>query len=165
MKKCKLFLMSVLLVCVTGLAVYAVEQKVMSVQVKKGCVRSTPSFLGKIVAGLAYGDRVNILEQQGSWNKVNKEGSGCKGWMHASALTQKKIVLKPGAEDVKKAASSDELALAGKGFNEQVEGEFKKKNPAIDFTWIDKMEKIIISQKDMQNFLKKGEINPEGGEE
>jgi len=135
----------------------------MSVQVKNGQVRSVPSFLGKIIAKLSYGATVNVLEQTGSWNKVALSGNAGEGWMHASALTTKKIVLNPGDADVEKAASSDEIALAGKGFNEQVEGEFKKKNPAIDFVRIDKMEKIVVSQNEMQQFVKLGGLTPEGG--
>ena len=135
----------------------------MSVQVKNGQVRSAPSFLGKIVAKLSYGTRVDVVEQTGSWNKVALSGKASEGWMHVSALTPKEIVLNPGASDVEKAASSDEIALAGKGFNEQVEGAFKKKNPNIDFNQIDKMEKIVVSQNDMQQFLKLGGLTPEGG--
>ena len=135
----------------------------MSIQVKNGQVRSAPSFLGKIVAKLSYGDRVDVLEEKGSWSKVTLAGKGSEGWIHVSALTTKTIVLNPGAEDVEKSASSDEIALAGKGFNEQVEGEFKKKNPKIDFTQIDKMEKIVVSQSKMQQFLKQGGLRPEGG--
>ncbi len=78
-------------------------------------------------------------------------------------LTEKKVVLKPGASDVKKAATNDEIALAGKGFNKQVEGEFKTRNQNIDFIWIDKMEKITVSQSQMQKFLKQGKLYPEGG--
>jgi hypothetical protein len=83
--------------------------------------------------------------------------------MHVSALTTKEIVLNPGSEDVEKAASSDEIALAGKGFNEQVEGEFRKKNPDIDFRRIDRMEKIVVAQNEMQRFLKRGGLAPQGG--
>ncbi|MBN2467525.1 MAG: SH3 domain-containing protein [Deltaproteobacteria bacterium] len=163
MNRFKVPILTFVLVCLTGWGVYAVGQKVMSVQVKQGCVRSTPSFLGKIVASLAYGDRVDVLEEKDPWAKICVSGKKCEGWMHVSALTNKKIVLKAGAEDVEKAASSDEVALAGKGFNEQVEGEFKKKNPKIDFAWVDKMEKIVVSQNAMQTFLKEGGVNPEGG--
>ena len=86
-----------------------------------------------------------------------------EGWIHASALTPKKIVLRAGAEDVEAAASSDELALAGKGFNQQVESEFRAKNPNLDFTWIDEMETYVVSENEMKQFLKEGELSPEGG--
>jgi hypothetical protein len=39
------------------------------------------------------------------------------GWLHQSALTKKTISMKAGGQDVATAASGDELALAGKGFN------------------------------------------------
>jgi hypothetical protein len=94
---------------------------------------------------------------------VGKSGTEIKGWMHASALTEKKIVLKPGAEDVQQAASSDELTLAGKGFNEQVEKSFKTKNPNVDFSGVDRMEKVVISQKEIQQFLQTGKLVPKGG--
>ncbi len=135
----------------------------MSVQIKQGELRARPSFLGTIVARLSYGDQVEMRGRQGSWLKVGFERQGVEGWMHSSALTTKKIVLRAGDQDVRQAASSDELALAGKGFNQQVEDAYKTKNPNIDFAWIDKMEKIVVSQNDMRVFLQEGQVTPEGG--
>ena len=84
--------------------------------------------------------------------------------MHSSALSQKKIVLKPGAADLEQAASSDEITLAGKGFNQQVENDFKTKNPQVDFMWINRMEKITVTQKQIQTFIKEGQLSPKGEE-
>jgi SH3-like domain-containing protein len=135
----------------------------MSVQVKNGQIRATPSFLGKLVAPLNYGDRLQVLEQQGDWSKVTAPG-GQTGWVHSSALTKKKIALQAGAQNAQTAASGDEMALAGKGFNSAVEADFKAKNRHIDFTWVDKMEKIKVAPESMQQFLKQGGIQPaEGG--
>jgi hypothetical protein len=163
MIKLKTSLITFFLICLTGFAAFAVGQSIMSVQVKKGQIRLTPSFLGRIVALLSYGDRVYVLEQKGSWTKVGLSRGVSDGWIHSSALTRKKIILKAGAQDVQTAASSDELALAGKGFNQQVESEFRAKNPNLDFTWVDRMEKFVVSEKQMKKFLKKGEVFPKGG--
>ena len=134
----------------------------MSVQVKDVPVRATPSFVGKVVGALAYGDQVEIQQTQGAWSKV--AGAGVSGWMHTSTLSSKKIVLASGREQAKVAASGDELALAGKGFNSDVEAQFKAGHKDIDFTWIDRMEKIKIPSSEMQVFLKKGDItSKEGG--
>jgi hypothetical protein len=141
----------------------AAAEKMMSVQVKTGQLRAAPSFLGKIVATVSYGDRVGVKEEKGAWSRVGLPGGGIEGWIHTSALTPKKIVLKAGASDVSRTASSEEIALAGKGFNEQVEGEFKAKNPDLDFTWVNRMEKIVVTQEEMQRFLKEGEVSPKGG--
>ena len=137
--------------------------KAMSVQVKQGQVRATPSFLGKIVATLAYGDRVQALEDRNGWVKVVPPGSKTPGWMHSSALTEKKIVLKAGRKETAAAASSGELALAGKGFNSDVEAEFKKKYKNIDFTWIDRMESMKVPPDRIGVFLREGGLAPAQG--
>ena len=135
----------------------------MSVQVKSGQVRATPSFLGQVIAPLNYGDRLQVLETQGDWSKVTAPG-GQTGWVHSSALTKKKIAMKAGSQNAQTAASGDELALAGKGFNSDVEADFKAKNRNVDFTWVDKMEKIKVNPESKQRFLKEGGIQPaEGG--
>jgi hypothetical protein len=149
------------LVCL--LAITATAQAQMSVQVQQAQLRSTPSFLGKIITTIAYAKQVQVVEEQGDWMKVIPAGSSTEGWMHTSALTKKKIILKAGEEDVALAASSDEVALAGKGFNAEVEKEFKAQNSEVDYNAVDKMEKIVISQNQMQAFLTKGGLSPEGG--
>ena len=146
----------------TVLTVYAVEKKIMSIQVKKGVVRTQPSFLGKIVSQLPYGDQVSVQDAKGAWYLIAKPEKRANGWIHSSALSQKKIVLKPGASDVEQAASSDEITLAGKGFNKQVENDFKSRNPQTDFKWVDKMEKVVISQNQILAFIKEGQLSPKG---
>jgi uncharacterized protein YgiM (DUF1202 family) len=139
-------------------------QETLSVQVKEGELRATPSFLGKIVARVAYGDRVTVIEERGAWKKVSLKG-GPQGWMHTSALTTKRIALKAGQTNVQTDATQNELALAGKGFNEQVESSFRKQNKSLDYTWINRMETFKVSPDLMRNFLVQGDVTPpsEGG--
>jgi uncharacterized protein YgiM (DUF1202 family) len=151
-----------MIVAATVLAAGTAE---MSVQVKTAQIRATPSFLGKLIAPLNYGDRLQVLEQQGDWSKVTAPG-GQTGWVHSSALTKKKISMTAGGQNAQTGASGDELALAGKGFNSAVEADFKAKNRNVDFTWVDKMEKMKVSAESMQQFLKDGGIQPvEGGKQ
>ena len=163
MIKLKKSLIIFLLIGLIGFPVFAAGQKMMSIQVKKGEIRSTPSFLGSVVARLSYGDRVYVQEKRGPWVRVGLPGKSDKGWIHTSVLTSKKVVLKPGAANVQTSASSDELALAGKGFSKQVENKFKGKNPNISYAYIDRMEKFVVSQKQIKQFLKEGELSPKGG--
>lgn len=141
---------------------FAQPQKAMTVQVKEGQLRSTPSFLGKIIANPSYGDRVEIIQDQGNWKKV--AAGGLQGWMHATALTTKTIVLKAGAQNVRTSATGGEIALAGKGFSEEVEKQYKNLNRQLNYTWVDRMEKFQVSPDQMQAFLKQGNVVPaEGG--
>lgn len=143
-------------------SVFAEPPKTMSVQVKEGQLRSTPSFLAEIIAKPSYGDRVEIIQDKGPWKKVAIRG--VQGWMHASALTTKSIVLRAGAANVQTSATGSEIALAGKGFSEEVEKQYKNLNRNLDYAWVDRMEKFKVSPEQMQAFLKQGNvISAEGG--
>jgi len=158
---------AVLLVCLALLGFSATTEgagKAMSVQVKQGQVRATPSFLGKVVVTLAYGDRVETLEEKNGWIRIVPPGKKAPGWMHSSALSQKRIVLKAGTKEADVAASTGELALAGKGFNADVEAAFKAGNRGIDFTWIDRMQNMNVPPGRILAFVQEGKLIPaEGG--
>lgn len=126
----------------------------MSVTVQETQARERPSFIGRILAVLHYGDRLSVIEDQNQWARVVLP-QGDEGWVHLSALTKKRIVLKAGAEDVEQTASSEEVALAGKGFNEEVEQKYKTEND-LDYTWVDKMEEIEYSADVLLSFLEGG---------
>ncbi len=127
----------------------------MSVQSEKAVIRASPGPFAQTLATLTYGDQVTVVGEQGAWTQV-RTASGATGWTQTASLSTKKIVLQAGSTDVSKTASGEELALAGKGFNSQVEGQFKANNPNIDFKWIDYMEKIKVSESQMVQFLRAG---------
>ena len=151
-----------LLMCVASPAHAAPKE--MSIQVRKGEIRSAPSFLAAVTATAGYGERLTVLEEKGAWMKVSDPEGKVTGWVHSSALTRKRIKLEAGEKDAEVAASSSELALAGKGFNSDVEAEFKNRHKDVDFTWVDKMEKITVTPDQMREFLGQGDVTPAGGE-
>lgn len=139
------------------------KQEWLSVAVRNGALRQQPMPFGKVVASLGYGERVDVLEEQGLWLKVRDQGQGREGWMHRASLIAKAIVLKPG-ERIKAGASDDELALGGKGFNAQVEAQYKANQKNLDYASVDWMERIQVSPEAMREFLAKGGLQtPEGG--
>lgn len=134
---------------------------VMNVQSEKAVVRATPGPFAASVATLAYGDQVTTLAEQGAWTQV-KTAAGVTGWTQTASLSKKTFKLQAGTKDVGSTASSQELALAGKGFNSQVEGEYKSKNPDMDFKAIDRMEQFKVSEKQMVKFIEDGGLNAVG---
>lgn len=153
------FLGAVMLVC--GLAWAAGDM--LSVQVKSGKLRSRPSFLGKVVGQMSYGQPVTLKEQKGSWVKI-VGANGESGWLHESALSDEEITMKAGSEAVQVGASSEELALAGKGFNPTVENEYQKENPDLNYALIDRIETIVVTPEQAEAFLAAGQVEPnEGG--
>ena len=155
-------LVLVLVLSLAATAVWA-GQGWRSVAVRQGAVRVSPMPFGKIIATLGYGERVNVLAEQGLWFKVRDQRQGREGWMHSASLIAKPITLKPG-ERLGGGASEDELALGGKGFNAQVEAEYKARGKNLDYASVDWMERIQVSPEAMREFLAKGGLqNTEGG--
>jgi uncharacterized protein YraI len=143
-------------------AIAAEQPKAMSVNVKETQVRATPSYLGKVLGVLAYGDRVEVAGSQAGWVKVSAPAKGLSGWVSESALTAKKVVLSSGSSEASQQASSGEVALAGKGFNSQVEGE-NRKDASFDYATVDRMERIAVAPEAMDAFVKAGELSSLGG--
>ncbi len=158
MKKTMPFFL-ILLTVLTIFPAWTCFAETMSVQVKKTPLRNSPSFLGKMTGEVLYGQEVKVIEKNNSWLKVKaKTGDG---WIHPSALTSKKIVLQAGAEDVGRTAATGEMALAGKGFNPEVEKEFRK-DSKLNYKDVDKIERYEISNQDRFSFIRDGELSGAG---
>ncbi len=154
-----------LLVFVSCLAFNAqAAAKLMSVQNREAQLRTAPGYFSQVVTTLPYTERVEVLEARESWVRVRHPATGKEGWISSSALTEKKLALKATGTDIDTGVSSEEQALAGKGFNPQVEAEFKARNKEADYATVDRMEKIRVSPDEVQRFLADGGVAPaEGG--
>ncbi len=127
----------------------------MSVQVNSTAMRGSPSFMGPVVQSLSYGDRVEVIEEGRGWIRVRAAG-GSSGWVQESALSRKRIVLSSGS-NVSSGASTEEVALAGKGFNEDVEKEYRSQSD-LDYSWVDKMEEWERPVESLIAFLEEGDL-------
>ena len=148
----------VLLIVFSGTVALAAS---MSVQVQKSKVRAAPSQLGSAVATVEYGDTVQAGTAQNGWYPVTT-ADGKKGWLHESVLSDKPIAMRAGVTDTAVGVSSDEVSLAGKGFNEQVEAKLKA-DGTLDFTWVDRMAAFNVDPEQIVKFRRQG--NLPGGEQ
>ena len=127
------------------------------VSVKSAQMKSEAGAFAKSVGSLSYGDRVLVLEAGDKFTKVSLESdSSVSGWVSNGSLTKKKIIAK-GASSVR--ASTDELALAGKGFSEEAENAYKASNSNLNFALVDEIESITVSQKELEAFKKEGNLH------
>lgn len=154
----KLWSLAAVAVCLAAVSVIAAQ--VMNVQVREGQIRSTPSFLGKIVGKVGYGQSVTVQDKRGDWHQVAL--SGLTGWMHGSALTTSDLDLQSGSGAAPSSVSGQEMALAGKGFNSQVEKEYRNSHGG-DFSGVDRMEKTTVDTVALMAFLQDGGVEPQGG--
>jgi len=141
-------------------AVFAAPKQ-MSVNVRETQVRATPTYLGKILAVVKYGDRLEVLQVQSGWARVTLPDGRTEGWVSLSALQDKRIALTAGQAGSTSGASSGEVALAGKGFNKEVEAQYRDETQ-LDYTWVDRMEGYKVSPEQILAFLQAGGL-PQGG--
>ncbi len=132
--------------------------KTVYVSVKSANFKSGTSFFSKNVGKLSYGNSGTVVQSNSKQTKI-RLSSGATGWVPNGSLTTKKIVASSGAARV----SSSELANAGKGFSAEAENAFKSSNKNLDYADVDAMEKITVSESELQKFITEGHLN--GGEE
>lgn len=142
------------------------------VQVRESAVRDKPSAIGKVLATVRYGDRVEVPKgkDEAAWVEVTAtaaDGKPVTGWLRGSALTEKKIKLTAGDGSAKVTASGEEIAMAGKGI-EQAELEYRKDHPDLEkaFGVVDRMETeplYKVTPEQVNAFLKGGGVTPREG--
>lgn len=134
----------------------------ITIKVKDTKVRSGPKFYANSIYSAKRGEQLTKVAAQQDWYQVQTP-SGKTGWVHSSAVETKKLKLSSG-EWVETEVSPDEVALAGKGFNQEVEAEYRKNHPELDFGPVDRMEALVITEEEMVAFLKEGKLGEYGGE-
>ncbi len=128
----------------------------MSVQVRNAKVRATPSQLGRVVASVDYGVMIQAEGPQNGWYQVTTV-DGKTGWLHESALSKKALKMRAGTSDAATGVSSDEVALAGKGFNEQVEAKLRA-DGTLDYAWVDRMSAFVVDADQIVAFRRQGNL-------
>lgn len=79
-----------------------------------------------------------------------------------SALTDQELDLQAGAEAAQSSVSGKEMALAGKGFNAQVEAQYRQQNGG-NYAQVDRMEAQAFEPNQLMAFLQQGGVQPQGG--
>ena len=139
-----------------GLALVLLAETLV-VKIQTTQVRKDPKFYAQVLATLQAGESVEKIGAQAAWFQV-KTAKGIVGWVHSSALETKKFNLFAMNKTLKTQASASEVALAGKGFNKQVEASYRAKHGEMSFAWVDKMLEIKIPPTQIEDFLKKGKL-------
>ena len=128
----------------------------MNVQMRKVIVRAAPSYLSGNVGTLTYGTKVNVVGKEGNWCQIDSPS----GWLPKNTLTKMNVKVNPDQSFAKGGASRDEVALAGQGFNPQVEAKYRKDNPqlASAFASVNRVETFGATEAELKNFRRTGQL-------
>jgi hypothetical protein len=132
------------------------------VKIQTTNLRKEPKFYSQTIASLTAGSPLEKMSSQDGWFKV-RTSAGVVGWIHSSAVETKKFNLLAMDKSMKTQASAGEVALAAKGFNKQVEENYKAKHGEANFAAVDRMLQLKISPSDVEAFLRKGKLGEFGG--
>jgi uncharacterized protein YraI len=122
-----------------------------------------PDFGSTPVGTVPEGAEVNVETQAGDWFKVEFQGK--TGWLNRQAFGRPQASTGfslPGLLTGKpvKETSSDEVALAGKGFTPEVENSYRSKHPEMNFAQVDKIESFTVAPAKLQTFITEGDLKP-----
>jgi hypothetical protein len=151
--------LAVLIVLLDGASALGADTRY--VQVAEARMRREASFLSPTVAVLGYGDVVN---KQGDangnqWLLVTRP-DGREGWLHQSALTTTRLVLKAGEQSLSGRGGSAEATLAGKGYSEETERDFQKNHQQLDFAALDRLDEARPDDEEIARFAAEGQLRP-----
>lgn len=132
------------------------------VKIQTTNLRKEPKFYSQTIASLTAGSPLEKLSSQDGWFKV-RTSAGVVGWIHSSVVETKKFNLLAMDKSMKTQASAGEVALAAKGFNKQVEENYKAKHGEANFAAVDRMLQLKISPSDVEAFIRKGKLGEFGG--
>ena len=151
-----------LVICVFIILVTLVIAETLMVKVQTTHLREEPKFYASTVAVLNAGEVVEKISAASGWYQV-RTAKGIVGWLHSSAVQTGKFDLAAMDRPLTTKATADEIALAGKGFNEQIEESYRAKHSEANFAAVDRMLKIQVSQNELLKFLKEGGLGIYGG--
>ena len=150
----RLSVISFFILIVTSVSLHAETATVIT---KQNAIRTSCKFFSPVKATVRYNDMLEIISKEGDWFQVRFKG--VQGCIHKSAIQKKSLSLAKLTGSQGKGTSGDEVALAGKGFNPQVEAAYKNKNPELNFSAVDRVESYRISDSEIMQFIQKGKLN------
>lgn len=125
------------------------------VSVHESSLKSGTGWFSSTIGNVYYGEKVEIIDENGKWAKIQlSTDSAITGWVTNSSLTTKKITSN---ESERVSADAKELSLAGKGFTEEIENEYKK-DSKLAYAEIDDIEKIVIKNDELYEFFVAGNL-------
>ena len=124
------------------------DTRFVSVQTEEIKENATP--FSRTLGSLAMGDSVSLARDDGRWAQVN--AGTISGWVRSSSLTTRRV-LPAGAS----AATAAEIALAGKGFSQEMEDENKRNG--VNYSMVDYMETIVITPQELFIFIRDGHLS------
>ena len=129
----------------------------MYVATRTLALKSSTSLFASTRATLQYGAQVTVLQVSGTgsaqWVEVRSAANSSQsGWTKTANLSARSIVASSGTS-----ASAQEVALAGKGFNQEIENAYKAEGN-LNYAAVDAMEQQEVDMNQLRTFIVEGRL-------
>jgi hypothetical protein len=125
----------------------------IKVTTRENAVRSDCRFFAPVKLKVSLGDQLTVKGRKGDWYLVSAKGiNGC---IHKSAVESRSFA-SAGKGAASGGTSADEVSLAGKGFNPQVEAGYRKSNKDLNYAAVDEISHIQVGEKALETFVLQG---------
>jgi SH3-like domain-containing protein len=145
----KLIFFAAMVLCAGPLVFSQVAGSQRYVAVQNAVLKNSTGFFAKSLANLPLGTEVTVILENGKWTQVRAGNQN--GWVASTSLSVRKVVASNST------VTANDVALAGKGFNEETEMEYKKNG--LDYSMVDSMERITILSDDLLRFITEGRLS------
>ena len=146
----KVFALCALILLVSGALFAQIKSNSQAwVSSKTADVKSGTGFFSSKRATLQMSNEVTVLQLNGNWAEI-RSGS-LVGWVAVSNLSARRIVASGSS------ATASEIALAGKGFSQEVEDSYKTSG-TLNYDDVDRTEAITVSIDDLYAFVTEGRL-------
>lgn len=159
------FVLAVWYVCISALILAA---DTLFVQVREAPMKEKPSAFSKVTAKLPEGTRVETGEASGTWVAVTTPDQQ-SGWVAAKSLAESKAAKITGSAPTTSASTQD-VYMAGRTLNEEVEREYRKGHGDVAKAYadVDAMERAPAYTdplRDLEGFRRDGKLGEFTGKE
>ena len=152
----KKIVIAIVLCAAATAAVFGQAQKggTMYVATKTLDLKSSTGIFASTKGKLEYGTQVTVLQISGKYAEVRSVGKVVlTGWTATANLSAKKIVTGATAN-----ATASEVALSGKGFNQEVESAYKSEGK-LNYADVDKTEQQQVTMEELRAFMEEGHLS------
>jgi len=151
----KLFIGFCLVLLVAGFAAAQVSRGgTLYVAVKTVDLKSGTGWFASNRGKLEYGDAVTVLQVNGRFVEVRSvANSTVTGWTASANMSTRPVVA-----GTTGTATAREVALAGKGFNQEVEQSYRDQQN-LNYADVDRVESIVVDFNALRRFLVEGRLS------
>ena len=149
----KVLIVFCLFLLVAGIAAAQSVNSTMYVAIRSVALKSGTGLFASTRGTLEYGDRVTVTQVSGNKVEVRSASNlALIGWTAVSNLTPRQVVA-----GTTSTATAREVALAGKGFNQEIEDSYRSQQN-LNYADVDTMEEFIIDESVLFRFLEEGRL-------